>query len=78
MVRNHLPSFVVEHPSLYGLLSKGVHQLSEKECAEEMPTLRRAMEVIFRDRTTKAREVKQKAEAAKLVQQAVARHSKPA
>lgn len=76
MLRGHLPDFVVDHPHLYGLLSKGVHELSEKDCADEMPTLRGAMELVLRDRSAKTKERKQRDDVAKLLAQATDRHSK--
>ncbi len=32
LLKRELPEFLVEHKELYGILSKGVHELDEKEC----------------------------------------------
>lgn len=34
MLRGHLPPFLVEHKKLYNILSRGIHELTETECAE--------------------------------------------
>ncbi len=74
LLRDHLPNFLTDHPQLYGLLSLGVHELSEEECAVELPMLRNAIELIFRDRVTAARHRRERQEVSKLVAQAVNRH----
>jgi hypothetical protein len=33
-LKNHLPSFLVQNRKLYGILSKGVHELTEEECQD--------------------------------------------
>jgi hypothetical protein len=63
-----------EHPQLYGVLSLGVHELSEAECAEELPMLRSAIELIMRDRVTAKRQERQRQDVAKLLAQTVERH----
>jgi hypothetical protein len=42
-----LPNFLVENKSLYGLLSKGIHHLTEQECLEIFPTLKLGIELIL-------------------------------
>jgi hypothetical protein len=34
LLRDHLPGFLVEHRKLYNVLSRGIHELEEKDCAE--------------------------------------------
>ena len=46
-LKAHLPTFLVEHPEMYSLLSKGIHELSEKECLAHFDTLRSAIELIL-------------------------------
>jgi len=41
--------------------------LSEKECADEMPTLRGAIELLLRDHAAKGKENKQRADVAELL-----------
>lgn len=69
MLRGHLPEFMAEHPELYSILSKGVHELTEEECARELPMLRQAIELIMEDRVTEQRRRKQREAASKLVAQ---------
>lgn len=74
LLGDRLPGFLSEHPQLYGILSIGVHELTESECADELPMLRQAIELILRDRVNAIRERKQRADVSKLVAQAVNRH----
>ncbi len=62
-LRSHLPAFLVEHPEMYGLLSKGVHELTEAECLEHFSTLRIAIELILDERHEKRLREKKIAEA---------------
>ena len=52
-LRSSLPDFLVEHPEMYSLLSKGVHELTERECLEHFSTLRIAIELILDERHEK-------------------------
>lgn len=45
-----LPRFLVENSSIYSILSKGIHQLSEEECKEYFNVLRSGIELILDDR----------------------------
>jgi len=47
LLSNELPVFLVEHPEMYSLLSKGVHELSEQDCLEHFDTLKIAIELIL-------------------------------
>jgi hypothetical protein len=47
LLKEHLPRFLVEHPLMYSLLSKGIHELSEQECLEHFETLRIGIELIL-------------------------------
>ena len=70
----YLPPFLVEHPQLYSILSKGVHQLSEQECAEALPTIREAIEIILREKTAKVEASKQRERAKLLLARTVDKH----
>lgn len=50
LLKSHLPTFLVEHPNMYSLLSKGVHELSEAECLKHFETLRLGIELILDER----------------------------
>jgi hypothetical protein len=47
LLRDHLPEFLFENRSIYGILSKGIHELSEEECKEYFPVVRGAIEMIL-------------------------------
>ena len=49
MLKEHLPKFLVENRSLYGILSVGVHTLSEEDCLAAFPAVRLAIELILDD-----------------------------
>lgn len=71
MLRAHLPAFLVEHPGMYSLLSKGIHELSEEDCLKHFATLRLGIELIL-DERLEAREKANKIAAAKAaIQKAV-------
>jgi hypothetical protein len=72
-LRDFLPPFMAEHPHIYGILSKGVHELTEEECAAEMPTLREAIELIMHERVEEVRKQKRKGAASRLLAQSVNR-----
>lgn len=47
MLSGFLPDFLVENQSIYGILSKGIHELSEEECKEYFSILRESIEMIL-------------------------------
>lgn len=47
MLKSYLPSFLVENRKLYGILSKGIHELDEKTCLELFPNVQIAIELIL-------------------------------
>lgn len=50
MLKSGLPSFIVEHPQLYGILSLGVHELTEGDCLKNFEALKSAILVIAEER----------------------------
>lgn len=68
-LNGYLPPFIVEHNSIYGILSKGIHELSEEECLEYFDTMRASIEMILdqrveiREKQKKEEEVKKKIDA---------------
>ena len=74
LLRHHLPTFLGDHPEMYSLLSKGVHELSEEECLTHFDTLRISIELILDDkleRRTREKKINEaKAALAKAVQSA--------
>ncbi len=47
LLQDRLPPFLVENRSLYGILSKGIHSLTEKECLELFEPMRVGIELIL-------------------------------
>ncbi|MFJ8116658.1 MULTISPECIES: hypothetical protein [Bacillus cereus group] len=47
MLKSYLPNFLVENRKLYGILSKGIHELDEKTCLELFPNVQIAIELIL-------------------------------
>lgn len=43
----YLPPFLVEHKSMYGIMSEAVHSLSEDECMTAFPVIKVAVELIL-------------------------------
>lgn len=58
-----LPSFLVEHAGLYGIMSKGVHELTENECLLHFDAMLTGIEIIL-DEELHQREREEKAKGA--------------
>ncbi len=67
LLKDYLPNFLVQNRGLYGVLSVGVHTLSEQECLAAFPAVRVAIEFILDDLLEKhERDAKVKAAAKSL------------
>lgn len=64
ILKSELPDFLVENKSLYGILSKGIHELSEDECKSYFPTVKLGIELIL-DEKLEAKKKNEKIELAK-------------
>jgi hypothetical protein len=64
ILRHHLPTFLVDNPEMYGLLSKGIHELKETECLDHFDTLKIGIELIL-DEKLENKEKEKKITAAK-------------
>jgi hypothetical protein len=53
LLQSELPEFLVENKSLYSILSKGIHELTENECMEYFPTVRLGIELILDEKLEK-------------------------
>ncbi len=73
-LRPYLPQFMVDHPHLYGILSKGVHELTEEECGDAMPALRQSIELMLQDKVDAVRREKRRQTASTLLAQTVDKH----
>lgn len=47
MLSGFLPDFLVENHIIYGILSKGIHELSEEDCKKYFTILRESIEMIL-------------------------------
>ncbi len=59
LLRDFLPEFLVQHRSIYSILSKGIHELGEEECLEYFNPVRVGIELIL-DQKIKEIERKEK------------------
>jgi hypothetical protein len=71
LLHRHLPSFLVENRAIYGILSKGIHELSEAECLDAFPVVKMGIEIIL-DAKLEEEARRKKLEAAKKSIQALA------
>lgn len=46
-LKDAVPQFLIEKPFLYGILSKGVHELSDADCLRAFPVVRAAIEEVL-------------------------------
>lgn len=47
LLKHHLPTFLSENKMIYGILSKGVHELSENECLDYFPIMKVGIELML-------------------------------
>lgn len=50
MLSGYLPDYLVEHNAIYGILSKGIHELSEDECKGYFGVLKASIELILEEK----------------------------
>lgn len=67
MVKDYLPEFLVENRSLYAILSKGIHDLTEDECLQYFETVKIGIEQILDEKIIQ----KEKAEKAQKAREAI-------
>jgi hypothetical protein len=60
ILKSYLPEFIVKNKHLYGILSKGIHQLSKNECSEIFNIVRTSIEIILDDIHKKEEEQKKR------------------
>ena len=51
--KSELPGFLVENKSIYGILSRGVHELSEDECLTYFDVVKKGIELILDEKREK-------------------------
>jgi len=53
LLKHALPEFLVENKSLYSILSKGIHELTESECLSAFPITKLGIELILDEKLEK-------------------------
>lgn len=69
LLADYLPSFLVENKSMYGILSKGIHELSEDVCLAAFPVVKVGIEIILDAKIEEAAAKKKLASARLAIQQ---------
>ena len=67
ILKVYLPSFVVQNKAIYGILSNGIHELSESECMQYFPVLKDSIEIILDEQIKRIEVEKKSAHASKLL-----------
>lgn len=47
MLQGYLPDVLIKNTTIYGILSKGIHELSEEECREYFPVVKECIHQIL-------------------------------
>lgn len=47
LLKNYLPDFLVSNCTIYGIISKGIHELSEEECISYFPVVQECIFMIL-------------------------------
>jgi hypothetical protein len=68
MLKSYLPQYLVENSMVYGVLSKGVHELSEDECADYFDVMHTSIEIICDQKIADLERTKKATEGAKALQ----------
>ena len=55
VLRDYLPNTLVEIKHIYGILSKGIHELSEEECLMYFGAVKMGIEIILDDKLEQKR-----------------------
>ncbi len=66
-LKGYLPPFIVENHGIYGILSKGVHELSEDECLAYFDCMRQSIELILDERLEQLAKKKKQEEVKKTI-----------
>lgn len=67
-LKDYLPTYLVENRKIYGVLSKGIHELPEDVCIEIFPIVRVGIELILDEKIQQQEREKKKKETASLIE----------
>lgn len=70
LLKDQLPEFLVAQRAIYGILSRGVHELSEKECLAHFEVVKAAIEIILDAKLEQQAKVEKQEKVEKLMQAA--------
>ncbi len=56
LLKDYLPDMISNNPIIYGIVSKGIHELSEDDCIKYFPVLKEAILMILRQWADKRKE----------------------
>ncbi len=68
MLKDYLPEFLIENRSLYAILSKGIHDLSEEECLQYFETVKIGIEQILDEKIIQKEKVEKATRARDAIQ----------
>lgn len=63
-LKGHIPNFLYENRRLYGILSKGIHELSDEVCLKAFEPLKLSIKIILEEDKKKKEELKMQQAAA--------------
>ena len=69
LLKDYLPSFLVENKSIYSILSKGIHELDENACLQYFETMKMGIEIILDQKIEKKKQKEKEEEAKKSILQ---------
>ena len=67
LLKDYLPNFLIENIGLYGILSKGIHELEENECLGYFEVVRTGIELILDEKLNEYERKKKQEEAKKKI-----------
>ncbi|MBH1956945.1 hypothetical protein I8H84_05200 [Candidatus Saccharibacteria bacterium] len=70
ILKRYLPASMSKMTPLYGILSKGIHELDEKECLAYFDTMKLAIELILRQKIQQKQEQDEEAETIRRLREA--------
>jgi hypothetical protein len=76
LLKNYLPKFFTLNVPMYGLISKGIHELSEEECRDMYPILKNAIDYTLDEIIEKKQNDTRKKETSIAISKLAAKHKK--
>jgi hypothetical protein len=66
-IKKYLPESLVEFKSFYGIVSKGIHELSEEDCGKYFGILKSVIDMCIKENIGKKQEIQRKVDLRKMV-----------